>query len=130
MPALANQRHERFAQEIASGRSLTAAHASAGYRANASNAGHIRRKPCVAARIAELQAHAALRAEVSLAMLTEKLLAIAAKGEALGGAPGLAVARAALMDAAKLNGLVVERSVQAQVRVEDLLAELDRIAEP
>lgn len=128
MPVLENSRHERFAQEIARGRRLSEAYADVGYRPDPGNAWRLRNNVRVAGRIAEIQSRAAARAEVTLAGVTEKLLAIAGAGEALGGAAGLAVARAALMDVAKLNGLVVERSAQVQVRLEDLLGELDRVS--
>jgi hypothetical protein len=44
-----------------------------------------------------------------VASVTENLTRIAKMGESLKDASGLAVARAAWMDAAKLNGLVVEK---------------------
>src|SRR6266568_506354 len=62
MPALRNERHERFAQEIAKGKNGADAYLAAGYalaRAAASrNAYRLRNRQDVAARIAELSAKA------------------------------------------------------------------------
>jgi len=49
-------------------------------------------------------------AALTLARITEDLLRLAAKNEALESAAGYSAARAALMDAARLNGLLVERA--------------------
>jgi hypothetical protein len=51
-----------------------------------------------------------LSGEGTAASLTATLMRIARVGEAMKDAAGLSVARAALMDVAKLNGLLVERS--------------------
>jgi phage terminase small subunit len=62
---------------------------------------------------AELNRHRAASADatqMTVASVTARLLGIAAKAEEIDTAPGLSVARAAVMDAAKLNGLVVESS--------------------
>lgn len=105
---LRNGHQERFAQLVAEGRSVTDAYCEAGFRENRQNAHRLANEPDVRARIAALQQGAAARTEITVASITEGLMRIAQKGEADGGAPGLSVARAALMDAAKLNGLVVE----------------------
>jgi phage terminase small subunit len=125
MPALDNQRHERFAQELAKGRTATEAYIEAGYKGHDGNAATLRGNQRVAARVAELQDRAAKRTEVTVADITERLLKIAKKGEDSSEAPLLAVARASLMDAAKLNGLVVDRSMQAQSSLEELLDRID-----
>ena len=49
-------------------------------------------------------------AEITLADVTANLKRIAQAAEEEGGAPGLSVARAAWMDVAKLNRLVVDNS--------------------
>lgn len=51
-----------------------------------------------------------LSGEGTAASLTASLMRIARTGEAMKDAAGLSVARAALMDVAKLNGLLVERT--------------------
>ena len=64
----------------------------------------------IRARLTELQAAAAERSVITIAGITERLMAIADAAEDAGEAPGLNVARVALMDIAKLNGLVVEKT--------------------
>jgi len=109
MPALENARHERFAQELAKGKTADEAYQEAGYSENRGNATRLKANESVASRVAEIQNAAAKRTEITVASITERLLAIASKGEGTSEAPMLAVARASLMDAAKLNGLVVEK---------------------
>lgn len=110
MAALPNTRHERFAQELAKGKSQSEAYADAGYRPSRSAASRLAEDVNICARVAEIQERAATRAEISVASITERLLNIAMKGEASNEAAMLQAARASLMDAAKLNGLVVEKS--------------------
>lgn len=110
MPALANPKHERFAQELAKGKTQAEAYETAGYAANDSNAARLNGNERVTARVAELLTKAAVRTEITVANITERLLAIATKGESSNDAPMLSVGRAALMDAAKLNGLVIDKS--------------------
>ena len=119
MGALVNPRHERFAQELAKGKTQAEAYAEAGYKPSESNASTLRGNQKVRARLAELQERAAVRTEITVAGITDRLLAIAAKAEKSSDAPMLQAARASLMDAAKLNGLVVDQSkINAEVRAE------------
>lgn len=115
MPALSNPRWERLAQELAKGKSATEAYVAAGYKESRSAASRLSTNVSVKARVSELTERAAARTEISVASITEGLLRIALKGEALKEASGLAVARAAMMDAAKLNGLIVDRSENLNV---------------
>lgn len=125
MPALDNPKHERFAQLLAKGKTQTEAYVEAGYKADDGNAARLTGNDKVQARVAEIQERAATRVEVSVASLTANLLRIAQKAEKLSEAPGLSVARAAQMDVAKLNGLVIDKSAQAAVSLEELLDSLD-----
>lgn len=50
------------------------------------------------------------RMEVTIASITNRLISLADKAEALDNAPGMSVARQAVMDVAKINGLVVDTS--------------------
>jgi hypothetical protein len=109
MPALENPRHERFAQELAKGKTATEAYVEAGFKPNDGNAARLKGNDRIAARVAEIQERAAVRVEITVAGITEKLIAIAAKAEVKDEAAMLAVARASYMDAAKLNGLVVDK---------------------
>lgn len=110
MAALSNAKHERFAQSLAKGMTATEAYAEAGYAPNDGNAARLKGNDRIGKRVSEIQERAAVRVEISVASITERLLAIAAKAEAKDEAPMLSVARASLMDAAKLNGLVVEKA--------------------
>jgi hypothetical protein len=105
-----NTRHERFAQERAKGKSIDKAYALAGFKPNRGNAARLNANEGVRERIATLQAKAAEKTLVTVEGLTSRLLKIAAKGENAKDAPLLSVARASLMDAAKLNGLIIDRS--------------------
>ncbi|WP_292223889.1 terminase small subunit [Brevundimonas sp.] len=110
MPALSNPKHERFAQALAKGKSQAEAYADAGYKPSEPNASRLTSNDKVQARLSELQERAATRTEITVASITERLLAIATKAEKSREAPMLQAARASLMDAAKLNGLVVDKS--------------------
>lgn len=123
MPALSNARHERFAQELAKGKSQAEAYELAGYKPSEPNASRLTRNDKVAARVAELQERAAVRTEVTVASITDRLLAIAKKGEDSSEASMLAVARASLMDAAKLNGLVVDKNESLVDQVQRIISD-------
>lgn len=110
MPALDNPKHEKFAQELSKGKTATEAYVLAGYKSNDGNAATLKGNQRVLDRVAELLNRAATRAEISIASITESLLRIAEKAESLGEASGLNVAKGAWMDAAKVNGLIVDRS--------------------
>lgn len=109
MSVLKNQRHELFAQGLAKGLSQDAAYEAAGFKPSRSNASRLSTNENVIARVTELKERAAARTEITVAGITERLLNIAAKGEQSNDAPLLSVARASLMDAAKLNGLVIDK---------------------
>lgn len=109
MSVLKNPRYELFAQGLAKGLSQDAAYETAGFKPSRSNASRLSAKENIIARVAELKERAAARTEITVAGITERLLNIAAKGEQSTEAPMLSVARASLMDAAKLNGLVIDK---------------------
>lgn len=109
MTALSNARHERFAQGLAKGLSQSDAYEEAGYKPSRSAAARLAADVNICARVASIQGKAAERTEITVASITERLLAIATKAEKSSDAPMLQAARASLMDAAKLNGLVVEK---------------------
>lgn len=106
---LKNPRHERFAQELAKGKSQTDAYVSAGYRDNRSAAHRLATDVNICGRVAEIAERVQVRTEITAAGITNRLLAIATKAEVSADAPMLQVARASLMDAAKLNGLVIDK---------------------
>lgn len=109
MPPLDNSRHERFAQELAKGLAKGDAYVAAGYDDSPASATRLSKNVKISQRVDELKAKAAERCEVTIADLTKRLMRLAEKGEQLSDAPGFSVARAATMDIAKLNGLVVEK---------------------
>lgn len=130
MPVLANAKHERFSQEIAKGATATAAYITAGYAPSDGNAARLRGNERIEARVAEILGRAATRAEISVASITDRLVGIADKAEALRELSGLSVARAAMMDVAKLNGLVIDKSeIKATVSQLSPEARRNRIAE-
>jgi hypothetical protein len=110
MTTLKNARHEIFAQALATGKTQVEAYAEAGYNPHDGAAARLCGNVRISERVADLLGKAAARAEISVASVTAALFRIADKGEAIGGSAGLNVARAAYMDAAKLNGLVIERA--------------------
>ena len=110
MAALPNARHERFAQELAKGKSQIEAYEAAGYSPNRSAASRLAEDVNIRERVASIQERGAIRAEVTIAGLTADLIRLRQKGEDLGEASGLSVARASIMDIAKLNGLVVDKT--------------------
>jgi len=129
MAALPNARHERFAQGLAKGKSAGEAYADAGYAPNDGNCIRLKGDERIAARVAELLEFASTRVEISVARITEELLCIAESAKENATPAGWNVARAAYMDAAKLNGLVVDRSEVNDKRAESLADdELARIA--
>jgi hypothetical protein len=113
--ALTNAKWERFAQELAKGKSANEAYELAGYKPNDGNCIRLKGNERVVTRVSELMERAAIRAEISIAGVTESLLRIAEKAEKLGEASGLNVAKSAWMDAAKVNGLIVDRAVTENV---------------
>lgn len=107
MPALANPKHERFAQELAKGKSQADAYAEAGYKPSEPNASRLTRNDKVAARVAELQERGAIRAEVTVATIIAELEE-AREVAKQGLQPGPMVA--ASMGKAKVAGLLIERT--------------------
>lgn len=109
MPVLSNPRHERFANELAKGKSATEAYELAGYKPDDGHAARLAGNGRVKERLTELQEGAAKLTEITLASITTDLDRIAGKAEALSDAPGLSVARNAKMDVAKLKGWLKDK---------------------
>jgi phage terminase small subunit len=103
VPTLRNPRHEKFAQELAAGKTADAAYVLAGYRENRSNAARLNASRDIQKRIAEIQSVGAERAAVTV----ETLIAEAeqARTKAMGDKGGAAAAVAAITVKAKLAGL-------------------------
>ena len=77
MGPLTNQRHERFAQALAQGKTATEAYVLAGYKANDGNASRMKGNERISARVQEIVGRAAERAEVGLERVLRELTAIA-----------------------------------------------------
>lgn len=119
---LSNPRHERFAQELAKGKSQVEAYESAGYQPSRSAAARLAADVSICARVSELAERVAAKTELTAEKLTERLLRIADVAEKTGiktdedgalvvsSSRHLSVARASLMDAAKLNGLIIDKA--------------------
>lgn len=107
MPALENQRHERFAQELAKGKTATEAYVLAGYKPNDGNAATLKGNQRISDRVAELQERGAVRTEVTIESLIREAGELQ---EAAKEAKQISAAVAALTAKAKLAGLWVERS--------------------
>jgi hypothetical protein len=123
---LKNTRYEVFCQRIIAGSTNVDAHEAAGYERNDGNAASLRHKPIVAARIEWLQGRSAEKVTLTKAFATDKLLHYAEKAEGMGNAAGISVARQAIMDAATLNGMVVNRSESGKAGEFDELSNDER----
>jgi len=106
VPPLRNARHEKFCQELAQGRSAAEAYINAGFRASRQNAGRLRTRDDVAARILEIQRVAANRAEITLEGILRELdeaISIAKQK----GQPNALINAASLRS--RLGGLLTEK---------------------
>ena len=124
MPALTNPRHERFAQELAKGRTADDAHQAAGYSENRGNACRLKANESIKGRVAEIQERGAVRAEVTVESLVAELEE-ARKAALAAATPQSGAAVTASMGKAKLLGLVTDKT-EAKVALshEDALAAL------
>lgn len=76
MTVLANPKHEKFAQELAKGKSQADAYVAAGYKANDGNAATLKGKQRIEERVAELVGNAAKKAEVTIERVISELAKI------------------------------------------------------
>jgi phage terminase small subunit len=129
-------RQQRFVDEYLIDLNATQAATRSGYSAKTAKqqGARLLTNADIRAAVNRGQASASERLELTAAGITTRLLTIADKAEALATAPGMSVARASLMDAAKLNGLVVESSEvitrspeERAARLAALRAERERI---
>jgi phage terminase small subunit len=110
MPTLRNPRHERFAQELATGQTADAAYVLAGYRENRSNAARLSANRDILKRVAEIQSLGAEFAAITIETLIAE--AEAARSKAMGEKGGANAAVAAITAKAKLAGLWREKVAQ------------------
>lgn len=112
MSALSNVQYERFCHLIAKGGDRLEAFHAAGFKGqHRSGPCRLLKLPGIKARLAELKPMAL--GSFSRPQITERLSQIAERAEGLQSAAALAVARAALMDIARLNGLAGPEETEA-----------------
>jgi pseudouridine-5'-phosphate glycosidase len=107
MPSLDNPKHERFAQDLAKGKSAEEAYTNAGYKPSRSNASVLRANQNIVDRVAEIQDRSAIRAEITLQSLLEEAAQIQAAALKDGQ---YSASVAALTAKAKLAGLWVDKA--------------------
>lgn len=81
----------------------------------------------IATRLEEYRKEVAKRTLVTAELLTDRLMRLAQKGEDKDTEPGFSVARASLMDVAKLNGLIVDKAELAGKDGGAIIAEVRRV---
>lgn len=110
MPALENQRHERFAQELAKGNSASEAYVNSGYKESRSAACRLSANVNIAARVAELQGKAAQKVVVTIETIAAQLDEDRELAHRV-SQPTAAVA--ASMSKAKLYGLAPDKHIHS-----------------
>ncbi len=103
-----NPRQELYAQGLSQGMSQAAAYRAAGYK-GAQATQRMKKYPNIQARVAQLMDETAARSKISIDEITQRLLEIVSRGEVGDSAALLQLARQALMDLAKIHGLLGER---------------------
>jgi phage terminase small subunit len=73
MGVLSNPRHERFAQELAKGKTQEDAYADCGYKGNKTAASRLANDVNVCKRLTELQERVAIRVELTLADIIQEI---------------------------------------------------------
>jgi hypothetical protein len=106
MPVLKNPKHERFAQELAKGKTADEAYIIAGYAENRFNASRLKTNEYILHRIEEILSSAAESAEVTIDWLRRMFLEDRALARQL-GQPSAAVS--AMNSIGKLYGLMIDR---------------------
>src|SRR5689334_16169432 len=120
MSTLANPRHERFAQELAGGKSADEAYQLAGYRKDRGNAARLTANDSVRARVAELQTASAEKAVITKAWVLEQLCDVLQEARAAGNH---AAANRSLELIGKDIGMFVDRKVLGMRRLDDMTRE-------
>ena len=102
MPTLRNPRRERFAQDLATGKTADAAYVLAGYQENRSNAARLNAAQDIQKWVGEIQSLGAEHAAITVETLIAE--AEAARTKAMAEKGGAAAAIAAVTAKAKLAG--------------------------
>jgi len=117
MPALGNPKHERFAQELAKGKSASEAYVLAGYTESRSAASRLSTNVNVIARLSEIVDRAAIRAEVSVATLLDEAEEVRKKAVEAGQ---FSAAISAIKEKGVLSGHRVERRENTNRNIDEL----------
>ncbi len=136
MPILKNNRYEIFAQEMAKGSAAGDAHAKAGYVHNPRNADRLKKIKEIQARIAELTAAGAERAEVSIERIMAELARIGFAditravewGEAL-AVKGLSIDGEAPAEPCIVQGVALKASAELPPEVTAAISEVRKTKE-
>lgn len=104
---LKNARHERFAQELAKGKSVDDAYAAVGYTPNRGNAARLKAKEGILSRLTELQVRTAEKATTTAADIAAQLDEDRSFARNLKQA---AAAVSASLGKAKVLGLIIDRA--------------------
>ena len=120
MGPLRNTKHERFAQELAEGKSMSEAYEAAGYKPNRSHASRLVAKGNIKGRVAELQHAAAAETLITVESLIKEAADIQERATKAGQ---YSAAIAALIAKAKLVGRWVERSEQKNSNVNYVMSD-------
>ena len=113
MPVLNNPKHEKFAQELSKGRTEVQAYENAGFNRDAGNANKVARRLDVQAIVQEITTEVANLVIEVQAMDRVRVLTELAKIASAPVSPEMVKPsdkRAALMDYARIQGWVIERS--------------------
>jgi phage terminase small subunit len=105
--ALANAKHEKFAQELFKGKSADEAYQTAGYKPDRGHASRLAANGSIQARISELQSASSMRVEITIASLLQEAGEIQQAAKEAGQH---SAAVAALTAKAKLAGLWVDKN--------------------
>lgn len=117
MPALGNPRHERFAQELAKGKSASEAYVTAGYAENDGNAIRLKGNERISARVAEIVERSSVRVEITLAKLMEMAATVYDRSLEQGQN---AAAISAVKELGVLSGYRVERRENTNRNIDEL----------
>ena len=120
-----NPRQELFAQALARGMSQRAAYLAAGYK-DARNAWAIMQKPNVTARIEELMDETAALNRITIDSITQRLQTMARRNETADSVAAQSLARRALMDLARMHGLMNPKAAPSPPAVNPI-SEIRRI---
>ena len=114
MGPLRNTKHERFAQELAEGKSMSEAYEAAGYKPNRSHASRLVTNGNIRGRVAELQDAAAAETQITVESLIKEAADIQERATKAGQ---FSAAITALTAKAKLCGKWVDRTEQKNSNV-------------